>query len=128
MFFGDCMEWPGDFDAGIVEGHIQTTMGGQDEVDGLHDVGIPGDVCAHKSGGAAVLGDRRGDVRAFLFATAGEDDFGARFGKGQRRGFADTGGASGNEHYFVSIRVLHFGKTVSTTVEMGSIIPWYGMT
>jgi hypothetical protein len=68
-------------------------MGGQDEVDGLHDVGILGDLCANKGGGAAVLGDRRGDVRAFLFATAGEDDFGAGFGKGQRRGFADTGGA-----------------------------------
>jgi hypothetical protein len=42
-----------------------------------------------------------------FFATAGKDDFGARFGKGQRRGFADTGGASGDEHYFVSIGVLH---------------------
>jgi len=43
----------------------------------------------NKGGGAAVLGDRSGDVRTFLFATAGEDDFGARFGKGQRLGFAD---------------------------------------
>ena len=109
VFFGDCMEWSGDFDAGIVEGHIEATMGGQDKVDGLHDVGIPGDVCANKCDGAAVLGDRCRDVRAFLFATAGEDDFGARFVKGQRHGFADTGGASGNEHYFVRIRVVHFG-------------------
>ena len=83
---------PSDFDAGIVEGHIETAMGGQDEVDGLHDVGILGDVCANEGGGAAVLGDRRGDVHAFLFATAGEDHFGADFGKGERRRFADTGG------------------------------------
>ena len=43
-------------------------------------------------------------------------------------GFADTGSTSANERYFVSVGVLHFYKTVSTTVEMGSIIPWYGMT
>jgi hypothetical protein len=107
VFFGDCMEWPGDFDAGIVEGHIETAMGGHDKLERLLDIGILGDVCANKGGGAAVLGDRRGDVRAFLFATAGKDDFGARFGKGQRRSFADTGGSSGNENDFVSIRVLH---------------------
>ena len=66
MFFGDCMEWPGDFDAGIVEGDIETAMGGQDKLERLLDVGILGDICANKGGGAAVLGDRRGDVRAFL--------------------------------------------------------------
>ena len=43
------------------------------------------------------------DVLAFLFPTAGKDDFGPGFGKGQRRRFADTGGASGNERYFVGI-------------------------
>ena len=103
-------------------------MGGYDEIDRLHDVGVLGDVSANKGCRASVLGDLRDDVRTFLFATAGDDDFRARFRKGQRRSFADTGGSSGNQHYFVSIRVLHFGKTVSTTVEMGSIIPWYGMT
>jgi hypothetical protein len=103
VFFGDLINRPRDLDIGIVEGDIETAMGGQDKLERLLDVGILGDICANKGGGAAVLGDRRGDVRAFLFATAGEDDFGARFGKSQRRGFADTGGASGNEHYFVSI-------------------------
>ena len=67
-------------------------MGGQDKLDGLYDIGILGNVCAHKGGGAAVLLDRRGNVRAFLFTTAGQDHFGARFGKGQRRSFADPGG------------------------------------
>jgi hypothetical protein len=28
LFFGDFMERPRDFDAAIVEGHIETTMGG----------------------------------------------------------------------------------------------------
>jgi hypothetical protein len=37
-----------------------------------------------------------------------------------------AGSASANEHYFVRVGVLHLGKTVSTTVEMGSIVPWYG--
>ena len=43
-------------------------------------------------------------------ATAGDDDFRARFCKGQRRSFADTGGATGHKHYFVSIGVLHLNK------------------
>ena len=101
------MERTRAFDTGIVERHIETAMGGYDEVDSLHDVGILGDVCADKGCRAALLGDLRGDIRAFLFTAAGDDDFRARFCKGQRRSFSDTGGATGNQHYFVSIGVLH---------------------
>jgi hypothetical protein len=90
LFFGDLIERTGDFDAGIVEGDIETAMGGYDEVDSLHDVGILGDVCADKGCRAPLLGDLRGDIRAFLFTAAGDDDFRARFCKGQRRSFSDT--------------------------------------
>jgi hypothetical protein len=38
-------------------------MGGQDKLEHLLDIGILGDVCANKGGGAAVLGDRRADVQ-----------------------------------------------------------------
>jgi len=55
----------------------------------------------------AVLGDLRGDIRAFLFTAASDDDFRARLCKGQRRSFSDTGGATGNKRYFVSIGVSH---------------------
>jgi hypothetical protein len=33
---------------------------------------------------------KSGDIRAFLFTAAGDDDFRARFCKGQRRSFSDT--------------------------------------
>ena len=89
----------------IVPGATEFALHG--ELERLLDIGILGNVCANKGGGAAVLYHRRGNVRAFLFATAGEDHFCAHFGKGQRRSFADTGGSSGNENDFVSIRVLH---------------------
>ncbi len=82
-------------------------MSGQDEVDSLHYVGVLGDVCANKRRRASGLGHLRGDVCTFLFATAGDDDFRARFRKGQRGGFADTRGASDDKHYFVNIGILH---------------------
>jgi hypothetical protein len=63
LFFADFIERTRAFHAGIVEGDIETAMGGYDEVDGLHDVGILGDVCADKGCRASGLGDLRGDVR-----------------------------------------------------------------
>jgi len=42
------------------------------------------------------FGDLSGDVRTFLFTTAGDDDFRACFYKGQRRSSADAGRSSGN--------------------------------
>jgi hypothetical protein len=42
------------------------------------------------------FGDLSGDVRTFLFTTAGDHDFRARFYKGQRRSSADAGRSSGN--------------------------------
>jgi hypothetical protein len=41
----------------------------------------------HKGCRASGLGDLRGDLRTFLFATAGDDDLRARFCKGRRRSF-----------------------------------------
>ena len=76
-------------------------MGGYDEIDRLHDLGVLGDVSANKGCRASVLGDLRDDIRTFLFATASDDDFRARFCKGQRCSFADTGGASGHKHYLL---------------------------
>jgi hypothetical protein len=61
--------------------------------DGSRDFFAGADVSANKGCRASVLGDLRDDVRTFLFATAGDDDFRARFCKGQRCSFADTGGA-----------------------------------
>jgi len=71
LFFGDFIERPRAFDTGIVERHIETAMGGYDEVDSLHDVRILGDVCADKGCRASVLGDLRGDIRAFLLPEPG---------------------------------------------------------
>jgi hypothetical protein len=93
LFFGDFIKWPCDFDAGIVERYIETTVGRQDEINHPADVGILGDVCADEGCRAAGLDDFRSDIRAFPFATTGDDDFRACVCKGQRRSFPDAGGA-----------------------------------
>jgi hypothetical protein len=71
LFFGDLIERTRDLDAAIIERHIETTMGGYDEVNRLHDVGILGDVCAEKRCGAAGFSDLGGDIRAFLLPEPG---------------------------------------------------------
>jgi hypothetical protein len=65
LFFGDLIKRSHDFDTGIVEGDIDPAIGGQDEVDRLLDLGTLGDIRARSAG----LGDPRGDLRTFLFAT-----------------------------------------------------------
>src|ERR1700719_1813892 len=53
LFLSHLIEWPYHFHASIIEGHIQTAMGGENEVDRLHDICLLGDICANKRGSAS---------------------------------------------------------------------------
>jgi hypothetical protein len=50
--------------------------------------------------------------------------FRTRFGKDQRRSFSDTGGTTGNKHYFVSIGVglsMPFRHDGKSAMELGHL-------
>ena len=70
-------------------------------VDGALAFGGLANVGADENGLAAALQNLRGDGVAALLVAAGDGDVGAFFGKEDGGGFADAGGAAGDESDFV---------------------------
>src|ERR1700745_172632 len=81
-------------DASVVERDVQPTEGCNGLFDERDDVIFPGNVGLHKQGASIGRRDLPGDLLALGNAEAGDNDVRPFFGKRQRSGFADAGGAS----------------------------------
>ena len=81
-------------DASVIERDVQATEGCDGLFDECDDVIFPDNVGLHKQGASTGRRDLPGDLLALLNAGAGDNDVRPFFGKGQRSGIADAGGAS----------------------------------
>ena len=93
------------FHAGIVERDIEAAIGLYREVNGGLHVGIFGKVGFAEGRGAAKFRDLGDDVRAFFFPPSGQDNFGARFCKGDGGCLADARRTAGNQDDLIFIGV-----------------------
>src|ERR1700730_9343462 len=83
--------------AGVVERDVQSAVGADGLFDERDDVILPADIGLHEHGASTGRSDLPGDLLSLGNAPAGDDHIRAFFGKRQGSGFADAGGASGDE-------------------------------
>ena len=87
--------------AGVVEENVEASEGAYGFIDGAAAFGGLANVGAQEDGLPAAFQDLFDNGVAALLVAAGDGDFGAFPGEEQGGGFADAGGASGDERDFV---------------------------
>ena len=105
FFFAAVERGVGIEDAGVVEEDVEASEGAHGFIDGAAAFGGFANVGAQEDGLSAVVQDLLGYGMAALLVAAGDGDPGAFFGKQDGGGFADAGGASGDESDFVFRRI-----------------------
>ena len=87
--------------ASVVERDVQSAEGADGLFDERDDVILPGDIGLYEQGASTGRSDLPGDLLSLGNPAAGDDHIRAFFGKRQGSGFADAGGASGDEDSLV---------------------------
>jgi hypothetical protein len=87
--------------AGVVERDVQSAEGADGLFDARDNVILPSDIGLYEQGASTGRSDLPGDLLSLGNPAAGDDHIRAFFGKRQGSGFADAGGASGDEDSLV---------------------------
>jgi hypothetical protein len=115
--------------AGVVERDVQSAEGADGLFDERHDVILPGDIGLYEQGVSTGRSDLPGDLLSLGNPAAGDDHNRAFVGKRQGSGFADAGGASGDEdslvlegfHSWPQRRIGRFGTRIVFNLEIQNL-------
>src|SRR6266446_86626 len=115
--------------AGVVERDVQSAEGADGLFDERHDVILPGDIGLYEQGVSTGRSDLPCDLLSLGNPAAGDDHNRAFVGKRQGSGFADAGGASGDEdslvlegfHSWPQRRIGRFGTRIVFNLEIQNL-------